>query len=62
MFPDLLPTEAGTDTTPPAPRTTTPALFSRGERGSRRFREFFTAYIRKPDTRLACLAAAGMGA
>jgi len=34
----------------------------RGERGSRRFREFFTAFIRKPDTRLAYLAAAGTGA
>ena len=53
MFPDLLPIEASAGAAPPAPRTTTPALFSPSERAERRFWEFFTAHIRNPNTRLA---------
>ncbi len=56
MFPDLLPIEASAAAAP-APRTTTPALFSPTERAERRFWEFFTAHIRNPNTRLAYLAA-----
>ena len=37
MFPDLLPIEASAGAAPPASRTTTPTLFSRGERAERRF-------------------------
>ena len=44
MFPDLLPIEASA-AAPPAPRTTTLALFSPTERAERRFWEFFTAHI-----------------
>ena len=57
MFPDLLPIEASAGAAPPAPRTTTPALFSPTERAERRFWEFFTAHIRNPNTRLAYLSA-----
>ena len=57
MFPDLLPTDASTGPVAPAPRTTTPALFSSTERTQRRFWEFFTAHIRNPNTRLAYLSA-----
>ena len=57
MLPDLLPAETSVDAAAPAPRATTPALFSRGERAERRFWEFFTAHIRNPNTRLAYLAA-----
>ena len=64
MFPDLLPTEVSAGAPPPAPppaprATTMPAFFSRGERAERRFWEFFTAYIRNPNTRMAYLAAVG---
>ena len=57
MFPDLLPMEASAGAAPPAPRTTTPVLFSSNERAERRFWEFFTAHIRNPNTRLAYLSA-----
>ena len=56
MFPDLLPIEASAAAAP-APRATTPALFSPSVRAERRFWEFFTAHIRNPNTRLAYLAA-----
>ena len=57
MFPDLLPIGGSVGVAPPAPRATTPALFSPTERAERRFWEFFTAHIRNPNTRLAYLAA-----
>ena len=57
MFPDLVPADASTGAALPAPRTTTPALFSPSVRAERRFWEFFTAHIRNPNTRLAYLAA-----
>ena len=57
MFPDLLPAEASADAALPAPRATTPALFSPTGRAERRFWKFFTAHIRNPNTRLAYLAA-----
>ena len=57
MFPDLVPIETSAGTAVPVRRATTPALFSPTERAERRFREFFTAHIRNPNTRLAYLAA-----
>ena len=57
LFPDLVPVEDPERPPPPAPRATTPALFSPSERAERRFWEFFTAHIRNPNTRLAYLAA-----
>ena len=57
MFPDLIPAETTAGALSPAPRTTTPALFSPTGHAERRFWEFFTAHIRNPNTRLAYLAA-----
>ena len=52
MSPDLIPTKkhlAGSA----RHRAVTPALFSASEKAERRFREFFIAHIRNPNTRLA---------
>ena len=51
MFPDLIPAEASAVSVPPAPRATTPALFSPTVRAERRFWEFFIAHIRGTPTR-----------
>ena len=57
MFPDLIPATASERPPPPARRAAAPTLFSPSMRAERRFWEFFTAYIRNRNTRLAYLAA-----